>query len=117
MVVTDEQDVVADLNVESFASAYVSSWLCRCSIAKTKDALAALRAKGSTPDLYTGSPCLFCLQSFGKIPWHKGAPLDGILSNNGWLPVDAVVVDGRPGLRWMEMADVSLDGAVFSTNS
>jgi len=27
----------------------------------------------------------------------------------GWLPVDAVVVDGRPGLWWMEMADVSLD--------
>jgi len=26
----------------------------------------------------------------------------------GWLPVDAVVVDGRPGLCWMEMSGVSL---------
>ena len=26
----------------------------------------------------------------------------------GWLPVDAVVVDGRPGLWWMEMSGVEL---------
>lgn len=31
----------------------------------------------------------------------------------GWLPVDAVVVGGRPGLRWMEMPDVSLDEPFF----
>ena len=31
----------------------------------------------------------------------------------GWLPVDAVVVDGRPGLWWMEMADVSLREPFF----
>lgn len=31
----------------------------------------------------------------------------------GWLPVDAVVVDGLPGLRWMEMADVSLSEPFF----
>jgi hypothetical protein len=31
----------------------------------------------------------------------------------GWLPVDAVVVDGRPGLCWMEMADVRLDEPFF----
>lgn len=31
----------------------------------------------------------------------------------GWLPVDAVVVDGRPGLWWMEMPDVSLDEPFF----
>ena len=31
----------------------------------------------------------------------------------GWLPVDAVVVDGRPGLWWMEMADVSLEEPFF----
>jgi len=31
----------------------------------------------------------------------------------GWLPVDAVVIDGRPGLWWMEMADVSLDEPFF----
>jgi len=31
----------------------------------------------------------------------------------GWLPVDAVVVDGRPGLWWMEMADVSVSEPFF----
>ena len=31
----------------------------------------------------------------------------------GWLPVDAVVVDGRPGLWWMEMSDVSLTEPFF----
>jgi hypothetical protein len=31
----------------------------------------------------------------------------------GWLPVDAVVVEGRPGLRWMEMSGVSLDEPFF----
>jgi hypothetical protein len=31
----------------------------------------------------------------------------------GWMPVDAVVVDGRPGLLWMPMADVYLSEPFF----
>jgi hypothetical protein len=31
----------------------------------------------------------------------------------GWLPVDAVVVEGRPGLLWMEMSGVSLAEPFF----
>jgi hypothetical protein len=31
----------------------------------------------------------------------------------GWLPVDAVVVDGRPGLCWMEMSGISLTEPFF----
>ena len=31
----------------------------------------------------------------------------------GWLPVDAVVVDGRPGLWWMDMSGVSLAEPFF----
>ncbi len=31
----------------------------------------------------------------------------------GWLPVDAVVVDGRPGLWWMDMSDVTLTEPFF----
>ena len=31
----------------------------------------------------------------------------------GWLPVDAVVVDGRPGLVWMEMSGVNLTEPFF----
>jgi len=68
----EERDVVADLNVESFASAYEKfKALAAIQLQKRKDALAALRAQGLTPDVYTGSPCMFCLQSFGKIPWHS----------------------------------------------
>ena len=67
----EEQDVVADLNVESFASAYEKfQSLAAAQLQKRKHALAALRTQAITPDIYTGSPCMFCLQSFGKIPWH-----------------------------------------------
>ena len=70
----DEPDVVADLNVESFASAYPKlSALAEAQLQRRNDALAALRVAGSKPDMYAGSPCLFCLQSFGKIPWHSSS--------------------------------------------
>jgi hypothetical protein len=68
---SEEQDVVADLNVESFASAYEKFLaLVALQLQRRKDALAMLRAQAITPDIYSGSPCLFCLQSFNKIPWH-----------------------------------------------
>jgi hypothetical protein len=38
---------------------------------------------------------------------------DLITDFNGWLPVDAVVVDGRPGLLWMEMSGISLAEPFF----
>lgn len=67
----EELDVVADLNVESFAAAHARlAALGAAQLQKRSDALATLRSQALTPDLYTGSPCLFCLQSFGKIPWH-----------------------------------------------
>jgi sulfatase maturation enzyme AslB (radical SAM superfamily) len=70
----EEPDVVADLNVESFASALVKlRELASAQLQRRRDALVTLRANGTTPDLYVGSPCLFCLQSYGKIPWHNGA--------------------------------------------
>jgi MoaA/NifB/PqqE/SkfB family radical SAM enzyme len=78
-----ETDVVADLNVESFASAFAKfNALASEQLKKRKDALSALRAQGVTPDLYTGSPCLFCLQSFGKVPWHH-APEPELVSIRG----------------------------------
>jgi sulfatase maturation enzyme AslB (radical SAM superfamily) len=68
---SEDSDVVADLNVESFTSAYARlTALAAVQLQRRKDALEALRAQALTPDVYTGSPCLFCLQSFGKIPWH-----------------------------------------------
>jgi hypothetical protein len=38
------------------------------------------------------------------------AELNGL---KGWLPVDAVVVDGKPGFRWMDMHGVTLDEPFF----
>jgi sulfatase maturation enzyme AslB (radical SAM superfamily) len=70
----EDSDVVADLNVESFTSAYAKfTALAEAQLQRRREALAALHAQASTPDVYTGSPCLFCLQSFGKIPWHESA--------------------------------------------
>ena len=67
----EELDVVADLNEESFVSAYARFVeLAGKQLQRRKDALVSLRSQSLTPDLYTGSPCLFCLQSFGKIPWR-----------------------------------------------
>lgn len=69
----EEPDVVADLNEESFASALAKlRALASAQLLKRKETLTTLHARGITPDLYTGSPCLFCLQSYGKIPWHHG---------------------------------------------
>ena len=68
-----ESDVVADLNVESFSSALPKLRdLAAAQLENRKTMLVTLRSKGDTPDLYAGSPCLFCLQSYGKIPWHNG---------------------------------------------
>ena len=68
----EETDVVADLNVESFASAHARlRELAKAQLQKRREALVSLRERGVTPELFTGSPCLFCLQSFGKIPWRQ----------------------------------------------
>ena len=70
----EDADVVADLNLEPFASAYKKLQAAAAAqLEKRKEALTALQLTNVSADLYTGSPCLFCLQSFGKIPWHKAA--------------------------------------------
>lgn len=72
-----EEDVLADLTRESFAVGYERfQELAGRQIERRRAALAALAESGETADAYTGSPCLFCLQTFGKIPWH-GAVASG----------------------------------------
>jgi MoaA/NifB/PqqE/SkfB family radical SAM enzyme len=66
-----EEEVLADLKEESFASAYGRfRELADRQIERRRLALAAVEERGERADAYTGSPCLFCLQTFGKIPWH-----------------------------------------------
>lgn len=69
-----EPDVAGDLTREDFATAYERlQRIARAQVERRRQALAELAARGAAPDLYTGSPCLFCLQSFGKIPWRTAA--------------------------------------------
>jgi MoaA/NifB/PqqE/SkfB family radical SAM enzyme len=67
-----DQDVVADLNREDFATAFAHLQVVAEAQAKHRvQVLAALATEGSEPDLMTGSPCLWCLNTFGKTPWLK----------------------------------------------
>ena len=70
-----EPDVVADLNEEGFAGAFARlQGVASAQLGRRRAALADALGAGVEPDIYLGSPCLFCLRSFGKIPWHaRGA--------------------------------------------
>jgi MoaA/NifB/PqqE/SkfB family radical SAM enzyme len=66
-----EDDVVADLNEEGFAGAFARlRGLAAAQLARRREALAGAVNAGAAPDVYLASPCLFCLQSFGKMPWR-----------------------------------------------
>ncbi|HEU4887222.1 MAG TPA: radical SAM protein [Thermoanaerobaculia bacterium] len=67
-----ESDVVADLNEESFTTAWLR--VHRLAAEQVARRAAALAAPGAETDLHTASPCLLCLQTFGKIPWHSASP-------------------------------------------
>ena len=80
-----ETDVVADLTKENFADGFMRlRQLAAQQLERRRMALAEIAREGTEPDLYTASPCLYCLQSFGKIPWHKQA---SAASNSRSLPV------------------------------
>lgn len=67
----EEPDVVADLTKEDFAVGYERlQRIAEEQNERRRLALASSEANGHEVDLYTSSPCLFCLQSFGKTPWR-----------------------------------------------
>jgi MoaA/NifB/PqqE/SkfB family radical SAM enzyme len=67
-------DVVADLNVEPFAEAFARlQAVAAAQNERRRVALEAHAREGRAPDVYLSSPCLFCLQSFGKVPWRGAA--------------------------------------------
>ncbi|HEV3467735.1 MAG TPA: radical SAM protein [Pyrinomonadaceae bacterium] len=69
-----EADVVADLRAEPFAAAYARLLrVAELQNERRARALAELAARGERPGLDTGSPCLFCLHTFDKVPWRKPA--------------------------------------------
>ncbi len=68
-----EDDVTADLTKEDFAIAYARLQdVAKEQVERRRLALAAAQS-GDTADLYTASPCLFCMQRFRKIPWRDAA--------------------------------------------
>ena len=70
----EETDVVADLTKEDFTTGYARlRRLADEQLERRRRMLEAHALSGGRPDLHAGSPCLFCLQSFGKIPWRDGA--------------------------------------------
>lgn len=65
-----EPDVVADLNTEDFSSAFTRlSQLATTQLERRRQRL----AESQTSDPYINSPCLFCLDTFGKLPWRAQA--------------------------------------------
>ena len=65
-------EVVADLNVEDFGTALTRlNAVATTQLNRRRKILADYAARDETPPLDIGSPCLHCLQSFGKVPWHN----------------------------------------------
>lgn len=78
---TGELDVIADLSVEDFASAYVQlSKLASDQLRARRDRLEAIADHDSVTDPYISSPCLFCLDTFGKLPWREKSAAAGAVS-------------------------------------
>lgn len=68
-----DADIAGDLNHEPFAAAHERlRALATTQSERRIRALTVLDAAGRTADLATGSPCLFCLNTFGKTPWSPG---------------------------------------------
>lgn len=66
------EDIVADLNHENFSAAFPR--LQSIAAAQSENrvrTLTALASASEKPDLNTGSPCLFCLNTLGKTPWSS----------------------------------------------
>jgi MoaA/NifB/PqqE/SkfB family radical SAM enzyme len=81
-----EGDVVADLHTEDFGSAFARlSRVADDQKETRRKLLATLAANGRRADLYTGSPCLFCLDTLGKLPWRQATAGTGAASRS--LPV------------------------------
>ena len=97
----DEPDVVADLTREDFAVGYARlKEVAEAQVERRRRALADFAARGVEPDLYTGSPCLFCLQSFGKIPWRKATTAMPAGASERALPVLPAPPTGAAGRGW-----------------
>jgi MoaA/NifB/PqqE/SkfB family radical SAM enzyme len=66
-----DMDIVADLKTEDFASAYARlKGVANDQLLARRKRLESV-ADQHEVDPYVSSPCLFCLDTFGKLPWRK----------------------------------------------
>jgi MoaA/NifB/PqqE/SkfB family radical SAM enzyme len=69
---TGQEDIIADLNYEAWAPARTRlKQQAAMQAEKRLGEIKALQAAGRKVGLSVGSPCLFCLNSFGKTPWNS----------------------------------------------
>ncbi|MCM3901979.1 MAG: radical SAM protein [Pyrinomonadaceae bacterium] len=81
-----EGDVAADLHTEGFGPAFARlSSVAAGQLEARRKRLTMLAEEGREADLYTGSPCLFCLNTLGKLPWRQAPASVGTESRS--LPV------------------------------
>ena len=101
---SEETDVVADLNTEDFANGFARlRQVAADQLERRRLALAEIERQGTEPDLYTASPCLYCLQSFGKIPWHKPA---AAMANSRSLPVLSISAPAAPPSVYLKQESI-----------
>lgn len=85
-----EEDVAADLHKQDFATAYSSlSKIAAEKLSARAKRLENLASHNLPIDLYTASPCLFCLDTSGKLPWRRSTIGDA--STPRALPVLSVI--------------------------
>ena len=67
-----ESDIAADLHTEDFGRAFARlSRLASEQMEARRKHLTMLASEGREADLQSGSPCLFCLNTLGKLPWRQ----------------------------------------------
>ena len=67
-----EVDVAADLTTEDFGPAFTRlSALATRQLTARRDRIESMSNEELANDPYVSSPCLFCLDTFGKLPWRQ----------------------------------------------
>lgn len=65
-------DILGNLNEEPFGVAFERlKRVAEDQVVRRYRALADQSSQNGKPGVYLGSPCLFCLKTFGKIPWYS----------------------------------------------
>ena len=68
----EQPDVVADLNQEPFAPAFARlQHVAELQMMRRANALQSHAQMDTKPGLDVGSPCLYCLETFQKVPWQS----------------------------------------------